>query len=289
MADGITVRKCFGYAFATIRPHTGKWWFVPVGGVIAWAIVVVVFRFPVVDLLPHNELLKGAIEIVICVVAAYIILFLGVLCWAPFHFRLKPRGGLKAVLQNKLGSQMWPTILMFFGLVAFIGLFGAGVILFVGNANKEASAPPDPRIGLMFRAQQLTLFKTDFDGIVRMLRARSPQILSTRKNEILASERKNAAHLQSDAEVMWDGEIKTLEEKCSRFWGEAISIKSPEPSPSVLANPVPGDEDISNNDDRMKYRILWWKLENARLALNKVERRLNGEISSVNERIRDTN
>jgi len=138
------LRDYFGFAWATTRPHADKWWFVPLGGAVAGAVVLIWGR--PMNWLPQNDLLHEALILLICVLAAYVLVFLGSLCWAPIHFALKPRGGLRAILRSNLGNDMWPVILMVSGLVAFVLLFGVGSVWLTiqtlkGNIGSTAPGP----------------------------------------------------------------------------------------------------------------------------------------------------
>jgi hypothetical protein len=86
----------------------------------------------------------GAVAgIVIGAITGVIFVFLLRLCWAHFHFRLEPLGGLRSAARAKLGTEMWPIVLMALGVVAFVVLFGAGFLLFLTTAapNVASTAP----------------------------------------------------------------------------------------------------------------------------------------------------
>ena len=74
-------------------------------------------------------------------ITGVIFVFVIRLCWAPFHFRLEPSGGFRAALRTALGNNMWPVILMIFGIAFFVIFFGAGTILFVTSQAKVGGAP----------------------------------------------------------------------------------------------------------------------------------------------------
>ena len=62
-------------------------------------------------------------------VTIWLALMVGRACWWPFHWRLKLHGGLLSFSQTHLGKFMWPVILTATGVLAFVLLTGAGVIL----------------------------------------------------------------------------------------------------------------------------------------------------------------
>jgi hypothetical protein len=60
--------------------------------------------------------------------------------WWPFHWRLEPHGGLLSFLRSKLGTFMWPTILIVSGFAGFIALSGSGMIWLSLQVLRGASA-----------------------------------------------------------------------------------------------------------------------------------------------------
>jgi hypothetical protein len=70
--------------------------------------------------------------------------FLLRLCWWPIHRQLAPLGGLAGALRLRLGVDMLPVILMASAIVAFIVLFGAGMILFAIHAGQQSQAASSP-------------------------------------------------------------------------------------------------------------------------------------------------
>ena len=58
----------------------------------------------------------------------WIAIMLGRACWWPFHWRLEPHSGLASFLHAKLGTFMWPVVLIATGLAGFIFVLGAGVV-----------------------------------------------------------------------------------------------------------------------------------------------------------------
>jgi hypothetical protein len=65
-------------------------------------------------------------------------------CWWPFHWRLERHGGLVSFLQARLGTFMWPVVLIVTGFIAFVLLSGIGVIwlsLQVLNGTSTAEEP----------------------------------------------------------------------------------------------------------------------------------------------------
>jgi hypothetical protein len=88
-----------------------------------------------------NPLLGGLVAIAVGAIVGALVTFSVRLCWAPFHFRLEPLGGLRAAARTKLGDQMWPTLMMISGLTAFVIFFGAGFLLWLTTGQpKPATA-----------------------------------------------------------------------------------------------------------------------------------------------------
>jgi hypothetical protein len=83
----------------------------------------------------------GVAAIALGSITGVIFVFVIRLCWAPFHFRLEPWGGFRNAFGTALGGNMWPVILMISGIACFVGLSGAGVILFVLNQPKVGATP----------------------------------------------------------------------------------------------------------------------------------------------------
>jgi hypothetical protein len=136
------MRRHLRYAARQSRPHADRWWFAPFGGLLAACLLYGVgVPASLSHWLPDHALLRNAFDVVVCIVVAYVLMFFGWVCWSPIHERVEPHGGLRSALRKKLGAQMWPAMLMFFGLM----LFGVGTLLFVIKAPALQSSVLSPR------------------------------------------------------------------------------------------------------------------------------------------------
>jgi hypothetical protein len=127
------MRKALAFAAERTTPTAVTWWFAPLGGFLA-ACLLWLLGAPVTFgwWLPDNPILRGAFDVLVCVVVAYVVMFLIWLAVAPIHFRLKSGNGIIAVLK-----QMWPQYLMVIcGVGFFVGL--------IGFLQLNVTAPPKP-------------------------------------------------------------------------------------------------------------------------------------------------
>ena len=118
-----------------------------IGGFVIWVLGVKVPQ-TVLD----NPLWGAVVAIALGAVTGVATVFIVRLCWAPFHFKLKPYGGFSAVSRRVLMHPFLPVILMASGLLLFVVLFGAGSVLFViqqaqtpiiaQHENSEATTNP---------------------------------------------------------------------------------------------------------------------------------------------------
>jgi len=124
------------YALDGSSRNASEWWLGGIGGAVGWLILWLSgLQMTFAKFIPADPLLANVIVLICCVILGVATVFLARLLYAPIHFRLKSEGGLKGLLREKLGYQMWPIILMASGLFAFVVLFGAGAFLFVAGAK----------------------------------------------------------------------------------------------------------------------------------------------------------
>ncbi len=115
------MRKSLAFAAARTAPTAVTWWFAPFGGFLA-AFLLWLLGAPVTfaEWLPDNPILRGAFDVLVCVVVAYAVMFLSWLVFAPIHFNSNSKGGTAAVLK-----QMWPQYVMLAGgILFFVGIVG---------------------------------------------------------------------------------------------------------------------------------------------------------------------
>ena len=109
--------------------------------------------------LPDNPILRGAFDVLVCVVVAYAVMFLSWLVFAPIHFRLESKGGTAAVLK-----QMWPQYVMLAGgILFFVGIVGF-LQLNVTPTKKDTSKkvlPAAPFVLLLYENDQLKLYNRE--------------------------------------------------------------------------------------------------------------------------------
>lgn len=136
-----SVRSYLVYAWTGSSRHAAKWWAPIPGGVVAWLIFFVAgWPMTVPDVLPKNPFVEQAVVLFICVLAAQLLAFIARLCYAPLYYRLERQGGLSRSLRARLGTKMWPIILMFSGLFSFVVLFGAGAIVLAMRPTEHQSS-----------------------------------------------------------------------------------------------------------------------------------------------------
>jgi len=121
--DGPKVNRHINFRFAARAfRHASTWWLSVVGGIIGGLILWLIGpKIPLPSLFSSNPFLANSVTIVVCVLIGVAIVFGARLIWAPIHFALEPDGGLKFLLRTRLGTQMWPILLMGAGLFSFIG------------------------------------------------------------------------------------------------------------------------------------------------------------------------
>ncbi len=115
------MRKALAFAAKRTAPTAVTWWFAPFGGFLA-ACFLWLLGAPVTFgwWLPDNPILRGAFDVLVCVVVAYLVMFLVWLAIWPIQYRLEAGNGIRAVLK-----QMWPQYLMTIaGCLFFVGLVG---------------------------------------------------------------------------------------------------------------------------------------------------------------------
>jgi hypothetical protein len=119
------MREAIRFAVERTTPTATTWWFGPVAGCVgAWLLSVMGVPVTFSEFIP-NGILKSAFEVLVCVVVAYVLLFLSCLAIAPIHFRLRPYGGIRTYLKRRGVRQMWPQYAMAFGgAIFFIGFVG---------------------------------------------------------------------------------------------------------------------------------------------------------------------
>jgi hypothetical protein len=139
-------KKAFGYAWhgSARQWHTARLGIIGgvIGGLVSWALGL---KLPgeIVD----NPFWGPAAGVALCALVGVLFVFLARLCWWPFHWRLAPHGGLLSFLHARLGTFMWPTILIASGFATFIVLSGSGMIwlslqvLRGPNAEKTVASP----------------------------------------------------------------------------------------------------------------------------------------------------
>jgi hypothetical protein len=110
------------------------------GGVLFWALGL---KLPQEIL--DNPALSGVFAIVLGVISGVSFVFFLRLAYWPIHRRVEPYGGLRALVQAKLGNQMGPLLLMASGVVAFVVLFGAGAIWAVSKASERRAGASEQR------------------------------------------------------------------------------------------------------------------------------------------------
>ena len=103
-----------------------------IGGFVIWY-----WGLKVPSEILDNPAFSGLAAIVIGAICGALVAFVLRLCWYPVYRRYEPYGGLVPYLRAKLGAHMWPLILMFSGLAAFIVLFGGGAIWFVAQGTSH--------------------------------------------------------------------------------------------------------------------------------------------------------
>jgi hypothetical protein len=121
------VSNAFVFAADRTRPTATTWWFAPLGGFLV-AVLLSVIGVPMTfsEWLP-NALLRSGFEILVCVVGAYLPIFIFWLAVYPVHLKFEQQGGIKAIFRQRLGAQMGPFLLMGAGFFAFALLTGAGL------------------------------------------------------------------------------------------------------------------------------------------------------------------
>jgi hypothetical protein len=134
MAYQSSLRDCLQYAWRGSGPRWDTPWIAIIGGIIG-GLIFWRLGLKVPQTILENPLWGAVVAIVLGAVTGVAAVFIARLCWAPFHFLLKPKGGLKAALKSKLGVNMWPIVLMTSGVFAFVILFGSGAIWFAVASN----------------------------------------------------------------------------------------------------------------------------------------------------------
>jgi hypothetical protein len=125
----ITWSGAVTYAAAAGR-HASAWWVAVVGGLAGAAYLWASGMSSLLTQhLPADPLIASALTLLLCVVAGVATVFVLLLCVYPVHAAFEERGGVRAVLKQRLGKHMWPVVLMASGISAFVLLFGTGVIL----------------------------------------------------------------------------------------------------------------------------------------------------------------
>jgi len=191
------MRKAMAFAAAKTAPTAVTWWFAPVGGFLA-AVLLWILGAPVTfaSWLPDYPVLRGAFDVLVCVVFAYALMFLFWLACSSIHFRFENRGGIRAAL----GAQMWPIVLMAAGFFAFVALSGGGLIwLVVQNATGK---PPTIVDNAVAAPSPLVVPQISESDRVRIeLLARTKKLPPEDKKELSAVLR-NVSQLFNDADAI---------------------------------------------------------------------------------------
>jgi uncharacterized protein YfkK (UPF0435 family) len=135
MANRFVLRQHVRFAWHGSGRRWDAGWMAVIGGLIGgFAIWFLGIKVPQTIL--DNPLWGGVVAIILGAIVGVVFVFIVRLCWAPFHFRLEPLGGLQKALRAALGDNMWPVILMLSGIACFALLFGAGMLMFAMNQSK---------------------------------------------------------------------------------------------------------------------------------------------------------
>lgn len=110
-------------------------------GAIALLIVAHLIGVAGTKMLAADEFVRSIEIALVGFAAIWLVIMLGRACWWPFHWRLEPHGGLISFLRVSLGNFMWPVILTVAGVLAFILLSGAGLVL-LSLQVLNGTAPP---------------------------------------------------------------------------------------------------------------------------------------------------
>jgi len=122
-------KEAFSYAW---HGSGRKWDAAPlqIGGGAIGGFLIWYWGLKVPSEILDNPALSGVVAIIIGAIIGAIVAFILRLLWWPFHKYLEPCGGLRAFLPSALRAKMLPIFLMGAGVVAFVGLFGTGAVLF---------------------------------------------------------------------------------------------------------------------------------------------------------------
>lgn len=142
-----------------------------------------------------------------------------------------------------------------------------------------ANGSDTPLTKLLFRQQQIALFKQKFDECVARIDEYSQRALAYTKQPP-----PGPPPLAARTKGLWENELNKLQKLVDDFFGEHISLSLPE-DPFSLTSKVLGDETIQDYDTKQQYRRLWFKQRNENGLINAVRDRLNAEVRNLNENI----
>lgn len=97
-------------------------------GAVVLAVVVHIIGVEGTKMLSADDFTRSVQIALAGFVAIWLFIMLCRACWWPFYWRLQPHGGLAVFLRARLGTLMWPVVLIAGGFLAFVLLFGIGVV-----------------------------------------------------------------------------------------------------------------------------------------------------------------
>ena len=129
------LRVCGSAARYGVRGLTrlaSEWWLGALGGGVGWFLLYLSgLQMILSDHFPQNALLANSVTLVLCVVSGVSCVFVTRLLYYPIGSLVSENGGWAAVINEPVKARMVSFLLMLFGIVLFVILFGTGSVLFV--------------------------------------------------------------------------------------------------------------------------------------------------------------
>jgi hypothetical protein len=125
--EGCFMVRAFRFAADRTTPTATTWWFAPLGGFLAAGLLLFAGMPVTFSEFIHNALLRSGFEVLVCVVVAYLVIFVFWLAVYPIHLKFASQGGIRAALRQRLGAQMGPFVFMGIGLFSFAVFTSVGL------------------------------------------------------------------------------------------------------------------------------------------------------------------
>jgi len=141
---------------------------------------------------------------------------------------------------------------------------------------------------LRFKLEQAKIDKADFDNAIAAVRASAEGALSVAKAWAINPPEYVVGNMPLRAERNWEDQIRGLQKLCDRvFLGEEFVVTPREPTPKELTYQAPGDSEMKDPDSKQRFRILNFRTSQQEYILKQIERKIEDEISSLTNQIRE--